>query len=132
MKKSVFIFLGILILSCLNPVFGQIKLNELADFRNPRGDWFEASSVKLDSLDNKLFNYEIGKGYFVNGPTGKTNHFESEEVFGDIELHIEFMVPKGSNSGIYFQSRYEIQVFDSWGIENPQHSDCGGIYQRWD
>jgi len=132
MKKNIFIFLGILILSCLNPVFGQLKLNELNDFSEPRGNWFEASSVKLDSLDNKVFNYEIGKGCFVNGPIGKTNHFESEDSFGDIELHIEFMVPKGSNSGIYFQSRYEIQVFDSWGIENPQHSDCGGIYQRWD
>ncbi len=50
---------------------------------------------------------------------------------GDIEAHIEFMVPKGSNSGVYFQGRYEIQVFDSWGVKEPQHGDCGGIYQRW-
>ena len=50
---------------------------------------------------------------------------------GDVEAHIEFVVPKGSNSGVYFQGRYEIQVFDSWGVEKPKYSDCGGIYQRW-
>jgi hypothetical protein len=41
------------------------------------------------------------------------------------------MVPKGSNSGIYFMGRYEIQVFDSYGKKEVKHSDCGGIYQRW-
>jgi hypothetical protein len=51
---------------------------------------------------------------------------------GDVLAHIEFMVPKGSNSGVYFMGRYEIQVLDSFGVEQPQHSDCGGIYQRWD
>jgi hypothetical protein len=32
---------------------------------------------------------------------------------------------------VYFQGRYEVQVFDSWGVEKPKHSDCGGIYERW-
>ena len=41
------------------------------------------------------------------------------------------MVPKGSNSGIYFQARYEIQILDSWGVEQLKHGDCGGIYERW-
>ena len=42
------------------------------------------------------------------------------------------MIPKGSNSGIYFQSRYEIQLFDSWGKEKLTSKDCGSIYERWD
>jgi hypothetical protein len=49
-----------------------------------------------------------------------------------IIAHIEFMVPKGSNSGVYFMGRYEIQVLDSWGKEEVIHSDAGGIYERWD
>jgi len=24
-----------------------------------------------------------------------------------------------------------VQILDSWGVENPKHSDCGGLYQRW-
>jgi hypothetical protein len=42
------------------------------------------------------------------------------------------VLPINSNSGIYFMGRYEIQVFDSYGKEEVEHSDCGGIYQRWD
>jgi 3-keto-disaccharide hydrolase len=41
------------------------------------------------------------------------------------------MIPQGSNSGIYFQSRYEIQIFDSWGKKTPSSGDCGAIYERW-
>ncbi|MHC4808639.1 MAG: 3-keto-disaccharide hydrolase, partial [Planctomycetota bacterium] len=50
----------------------------------------------------------------------------------DVRAHIEFMVPRGSNSGVYFMGRYEIQILDSWGKKQPTFSDCGGIYQRWD
>src|SRR5690606_35316420 len=38
----------------------------------------------------------------------------------------------GSNSGIYLQGRYEIQLLDSWGVVNPTAGDNGGIYERWD
>jgi hypothetical protein len=51
---------------------------------------------------------------------------------GDMVLSLDFLVPKGSNSGIYLQGRYEVQLFDSWGKEIPLSSDCGAIYERWD
>lgn len=132
MKKQIFILQCIITMCFVNQMFSQMKLKELNDFKEPRGDWFQANEVTLDSLNNNQFKYTSGKEVFVNGSTGKTNHLTSKGGFGDIELHLEFMVPKGSNSGIYFQSRYEIQIFDSWGKENPEHLDCGGIYQRWD
>ncbi|MDO5971785.1 DUF1080 domain-containing protein [Flavivirga aquimarina] len=132
MKKQVVFLQCIIAMCCVNQIFAQIKLKELNDFKEPRGDWFQASEVSLDSLNTNQFIYTSGKGIFVNGDTGKTKHLTSKEAFGDIELHLEFMVPKGSNSGIYFQSRYEIQILDSWGKDTPEHSDCGGIYQRWD
>jgi hypothetical protein len=31
---------------------------------------------------------------------------------------------------VYLQGRYEVQIFDSWGVEKPGFGDCGGIYQR--
>lgn len=132
MKLYLNALLLILITGYTSTVFSQTKLKSLNDFRQPTGEWFQAKEVALDSVNNKLLEYIEGEGSFVNGPTGRTKHLVSKEEFGDIELHIEFLLPKGSNSGIYFQSRYEIQIFDSYGVENPEHSDCGGIYQRWD
>src|SRR5262249_28832554 len=59
----------------------------------------------------------------------------SKQKFGDHSLHVEFLIPfkpsaRGqarSNSGVYVQSRYEIQVLDSLGFEG-KHDECGGIY----
>ena len=67
----------------------------------------------------------------MNGPKGKTTNLLSDYEHGDTKLHVEFCVPKGSNSGVYLMGRYEVQVFDSWGVDHPKYSDCGGIYQRW-
>ena len=56
----------------------------------------------------------------------------SDRKFGDIELYLEFMLAKGSNSGVYLHSLYEVQIFDSFGSTEPvTSSDCGGIYHRW-
>ena len=51
---------------------------------------------------------------------------------GDIILDLEVMIPKGSNSGIYLQGRYEVQLLDSWGKIDPAFSDIGGIYRNWE
>jgi hypothetical protein len=55
------------------------------------------------------------------------------QEFGDCEAHVEFKIPKGSNSGVYIQGRYEVQILDSSGIADKDMSvhDCGAIYERW-
>jgi len=60
----------------------------------------------------------------------------TKRSFGDIELHLEFMVPlipeeRGQgrgNSGVYLQDRYEVQVLDSFGLPTADN-ECGGIYK---
>jgi hypothetical protein len=67
-----------------------------------------------------------------HGQTGRTANLCTERTFGDIELYLEFMLAKGSNSGVYLQGLYEIQIFDSWGsIEGMKTSDGGAIYHQW-
>jgi len=109
-----------------------ISLNSFNAWREPTADWKIVSDTFLDPNDEKRLAWKPGTGVAVNGPKGITRHLFTKMEHGDIEAHIEFMVPKGSNSGVYFQGRYEIQVLDSWGVKKPKFSDCGGIYQRWD
>lgn len=52
----------------------------------------------------------------------------TEQKFGDCTIELEFMIPKGSNSGIYVMGEYEIQILDSFGKEKVTPGDLGGLY----
>lgn len=107
-----------------------IQGKNLDNWRGDLGDWVMADdNIKLHPDDPKRFAYTPGIGAAVNGEEGRTKHLVSKAEHADVEAHIEFMVPKGSNSGVYFMGRYEIQVLDSWGVREPAYSDCGGIYE---
>ena len=102
-----------------------------AAWKPPAGEWVHTASVKLDPADARKFAYEAGPGaLIVNGPKGRTRNLLSVRDFGDIELHMEFNVPKGSNSGVKFQGVYEIQISDSQGAKVLKATHCGGIYPR--
>ncbi len=111
----------------------NLYLNDLSNFHPPTSNWQLAGKVLSAYEVEQDITLKSGKGVLVNilKESGNENLFTSWD-HGDLELDLEFMMPKGSNSGIYFQGRYEIQLLDSWKVESPRHSDCGGIYQRWD
>ena len=48
----------------------------------------------------------------MNGPTGRTANLCTDRRFGDVELYVEFILAKGSNSGIYLHGLYEVQITD--------------------
>lgn len=52
----------------------------------------------------------------------------TEWTFMDCDLHVEFKYPRGSNSGVYLQGRYEIQLLDSAGQPVSDHQ-CGAVYR---
>lgn len=118
-------------------LFSESKWISLIDgmglkaWRQNAGAWVNVGNASQSAEDARLLTTEPGHGVLVNGPTGKTTDLLSRLEHADVELHVESMVPKGSNSGIYFQSRYEIQIFDSWGKKNLGSGDCGSIYERW-
>ncbi len=103
----------------------------LSGWRDPTGDWQLVQSVRVNTANPKVFALEDGQGVLVNGQNGRTTNLLSTYEHGDVKAHVEFCVPEGSNSGVYLMGRYEIQVLDSWGVEQPKYSDCGGIYERW-
>jgi hypothetical protein len=49
------------------------------------------------------------------------------QKFDDFKLHLEFRVPKESNSGVYLRGRYELQIDDATGLEPSSHH-LGGLY----
>lgn len=109
-----------------------LACGDLHQCRAPLGDWVMAGAVSLDPADDKRLVWTEGNQVAVNGAKGKTSNLHMVAEYGDVELHVEFMVPKGSNSGVYLMGRYEIQVLDSWGVTDLRYSDCGGVYQRHD
>lgn len=94
-------------------------------------DWAVASEIALNSNDAKLLLPTRGEGILYNGPNGRTVDIYTANEYGDCELHLEFMVPEGSNSGVYLMGRYEIQILDSWGETELRYGTCGGVYCRW-
>jgi hypothetical protein len=47
-----------------------------------------------------------------------------------VEAHVEFLIPKGSNSGVKMMGLYEIQILDTHGAKELSGDSCGGIYPR--
>ena len=67
--------------------------------------------------------------------TAGTGGFFSKAKYGNVKLHIEFLLSfmphaggQGrSNSGVYLSGRHECQVLDSFGLTG-ENNECGGIY----
>lgn len=60
----------------------------------------------------------------------------TKREFGDCRIHLEFRTPyerdrlgqARGNSGVYVQTRFEVQVLDSFGLVST-YQDCGAIYK---
>lgn len=113
-----------------------LTLNDLSAFKSPAKNWKIAGSVSA-SFDQPVPTSQKGTGILLNDFDEKMQfnpqaNLMTLQEHGDIFLSLDFMMPKGSNSGIYLQGRYEIQLFDSWATKVPHVTDCGSIYERWD
>lgn len=71
---------------------------------------------------------EVGKGSVM-----------TKEKYQDFQLHVEFNLAESpdaskgqgrSNSGVYIQRRYEVQILDSITDDPPKNNGCASIYTR--
>lgn len=141
--------------------YKMLSLEDMSAFKSQAGNWFIVGDVSMDpavdvhaehkpiASENdkkrkkeknepmpdlpKAVTFQSGNGILLNiNSDSKKDNLITTWEHGDIELELEVMLPKGSNSGIFLQGRYEIQLFDSWGVKTPQFSDIGGIYRNWE
>ncbi len=94
------------------------------------GDWYVAGDATLNPAQSRLLVSKPGTGVMINGDIGKTRSLVTKQTFQDVEVHLEFMVAKGSNSGVIFHGNHEIQILDSAHVETPTGGHCGGVYPR--
>lgn len=106
---------------------------DFSAWRKPVGEWIMVGDVSLDQKDKQRLTSKPGAAAALNGTQGRTSDLLSAQEFGDVEAHIEFLIPAKSNSGVYFMGRYEVQVYDSFGVAKDKYPgiECGGIYPRW-
>jgi hypothetical protein len=111
----------------------SIPLTDLRAFRPTAANWRIAGGASADRGRALALQAEPGSGVLVNSPTDAAKgHLLTTMQHGDLDVSLDVMLPKGSNSGVYLMGRYEVQLFDSWGVASPTFADIGGIYQRWD
>jgi hypothetical protein len=84
--------------------------------------------------DGKPAEWKVEDGAMI----ARGGDIMTKDKFQDYQLHVEFMTPympdahgqARGNSGVYMQSRYEIQVLDSYGKARPGKGDCGAVYNQ--
>jgi hypothetical protein len=81
--------------------------------------------------------WKLKDGYMV--VTGGAGNIQTKKGFGDCQLHIEWKTPdtvKGEsqgrgNSGIFFMSKYELQVLDNYKNRTYSNGQAGSIYKQF-
>jgi hypothetical protein len=118
----------------IKPRLKEIPLNSLEAFQTPASNW-QLVGDAIAGYNDTALNTAKGTGILFNNYNSSLQWKPGQNLFtkmehGDLLLEFDVMLPKGSNSGIYLQGRYEVQLFDSWGVKVPKFGDMGGLYQR--
>lgn len=91
---------------------------------------------KWKNKDGGPANWEVKDGVFtVKKGTGDIS---TKQDFNDFQLHIEWFAPQNitgkgqsrSNSGIFLQGVYELQVLDSYNNRTYSNGQAGSIYKQ--
>ena len=99
-------------------LFSGDNLEEWTNLKMEKAGW--------EVSDN---NFTVVKG---------TGDIKTKREFGDMQLHIEWRSPTvlegegqgRGNSGVFLQSRYEVQVLDSYSSKTYSNGQAGAIYKQ--
>lgn len=83
-------------------------------------------------------NWRITDGCMEVVP--QTGSIQTKQNFGDVQLHLEWMTPATdaditgqakSNSGVFFQGKYEVQILDSYQNRTYSNGQAGAVYKQY-
>jgi hypothetical protein len=92
-----------------------------------KGKWVVGTAA-VDEKDPAKLAFKEGGSELINTQPG--SDLLTDGKYGDCSVDVEFMIPKGSNSGVYLMGEYEVQILDSYGKADKdlKPGDMGGIY----
>jgi hypothetical protein len=111
----------------------KLGLSPTLGVKPPKGATVLFDGSGLDAWETSK-GWEIIDGAMMVTPKGE--YIQSKQTFGDVDMHVEFrnsFMPKSrgqqrSNSGVFLQDVYEVQVLDSYGLEG-YYDECGALYK---
>ena len=116
--------------SVMRPFNGKNLDGWIAKGPGDKPHMWTVGTAGMDPDNPKRLVVVEGGNEFINAAKGHGHSldFYTEYKHGDALVELELMVPRGSNSGIYLQGEYEVQVLDSYGREELGMGDMGAIY----
>jgi hypothetical protein len=89
-----------------------------------------------ESASNGPAMWEVKDGVATVNHTG---YIHTKQAFGNCQLHVEWATPAEvsgdgqgrGNSGVFMQSRYEIQVLDSYNNKTYFNGQAGAVYGEY-
>jgi Domain of Unknown Function (DUF1080) len=96
---------------------------------------WKVGTATVDAKNTNQFQFRDDGSELVNlvDPNKKGDRsvdIYTEQKYGDCTVEVEFMIPKGSNSGVYLMGEYELQIYDTFDKKgkDPKPGDMAGIY----
>ena len=88
---------------------------------------------------NKESGWQINEDGSVTVVLDGSGGIKTKESFGSVQLHIEWKTSedtshknqKRSNSGVFLQNRYEIQILDSYKSPTYVNGQAGSVYKQY-
>jgi hypothetical protein len=106
----------------------SLSLQDLSQFKQAKKQhWRLAGNVYADRKQEKHLESTAGTGILVFQPGKKAVPLVTRLEHGDLDLELDFLLPKGSSAAILLQGRYLVHVKDSWLQETLGANDCGGV-----
>ncbi|MFM7076425.1 MAG: DUF1080 domain-containing protein [Planctomycetaceae bacterium] len=87
---------------------------------------------RVVGMDGAASDWLVEDGELVVTPSPQhANHVHTVDLFEDADLHAEFVVhPRAQgNSGLYFHGWFEMQIYDSHGVDPVTEQDEGSLYR---